>query len=253
MGVFENDCRFNRKNYFELFSASLGAVAARQAKYVGNISKGRDFDVNLEDGIISFNEREVYDIQIIGKENIDRKIWQWGFEKFDKFDSSYLELAKSVQGYGKKYGNEALREPCFNIDQMYNGHNLATIAVGVQKDNYCYQACPHPTGSLFVAVCGLPDYIFAKVSLEKFMNYTLDCINVVAVNQKVFVEHFLFENGTPFRWLTKAKLVADFGEQHLMIDFKPGDGFLNIVQMHAYDPVEFFKNHPEYQEKEEDK
>lgn len=236
MGILELDYRFNRKNWFETFSASLGTVVARQVRFSQNISKGREPELNIEKGLIAFGEKEVFQMQIIGKEDDQKGIWQWAFKDFANINSDYLELAHNVNALGVKFGNEALREPCFNLDELYNGHNLAAVACAMQSENYCYYRCSHPTGGLFVAIAGLPDFFFSPVNAERFVNYTLDCIEQVAVNQKVFVESFLSMNETPYDWVTPTRLFADFGEHHVLVDFKPGNGFLNIVQMRILDP-----------------
>lgn len=235
MGVFESDFRFNRENWFELFSASLGTVVSRQVSFAKEITKGRKWDINLEKGTLTFGDTDSYKIQIIGKEVKDKGVWQWAFKDFENLDANLLEFANNVSNAGKKFGNEALREACFKLDEMYNGHNLATVACAIQKENYCYFRCNHETGPLFVAISDLPENIFEKVNIEQFANYTLDCIEQVAVNQKIFVESFLSVNEIEYEWKTKLNLVADFGEHYLILDFKPSNGFLNISQLRIAD------------------
>lgn len=228
MGIYDYDYRFDRKNWFETFSASLGHVFIRQVRFTQEISYGKDCDVDLENGTITFDGSEPLDIQILGKEDLKNGVWQWAFENFDKYDKKYLELANKIHDLGKKFGNEALREPSFNLDQIYNGHSLSTVACAIQEENYCYFKCDHPTGALFVAIKDLPEEIFEKVDVKQFMDITLDRIQHLAVNQKIFVESFLNINETPYKWDSTKKLVADFGENLLVVDFKPENGFFNI-------------------------
>lgn len=228
MGIYDYDFRFDRKNWFETFSASLGHVFIRQVRFTQEITNGKDCDVDLENGTITFEGSEPLDIQILGKEDARTGVWQWAFENFDKYDKKYLALANKIHELGKKFGNEALREPSFNIDQIYNGHSLSIVACAIQEENYCYFKCDHQTGALYVAIKDLPEQIFDKVDVKQFMDITLDRIQQLAVNQKIFVESFLNINETPYKWENTKKLVADFGENLLVVDFVPANGFFNI-------------------------
>lgn len=233
MGIFDIDLRFNRQNWFETFSASLGTVFVRQVRFHRFIVREREWELNLDEGTITFGGEDSYDIHIIGKEDTAKRVWQWAFKDFTGVNKKSLAFAEGIFNTGKKFGNEALRENCFNLDETYNGHTLSTVACAIQTDNYCYFNCDSPTGSgaMYIAITGLPDELFEDVDVEDLMNCTLDRIKHVAVNQKIFVESFLQMNGTPYEWETRARIVADFGESKLTIDFRPANGFLNIHQM----------------------
>lgn len=237
MGIFNIDFRFDRDNWFETFSASLGSAYARQIRFAQLISNGCDCDVDLENGTLTFEGKGSYNLQIIGKEDSSKNIWQWAFQDFDKFNQEYLQFAFGIRELGKKFGNEALREPCFELNEMYNGNALSIVACAVQEEDYCYFKCDHPSGALFVALKDLPEEIFVPVTAGEFMDCTLDRIKHLPVNQKIFVESFLQINKTSYVWENRGKLVADFGEKLVIVEFKPKNGFLNIVQIRLTDPI----------------
>lgn len=243
MGIFDIELRFDRKNWFDTFSASLGDVFVSQIRFTHTIVKDSKGDINLEDGTITFGNNGTYDIQIIGIENLDKNIWQWGFQDLKGVDKEYLKLAYDIKALGVKFGNEALREPCFQLNDIYNGHTLSTVACAVQKENYCYHKCEHPAGALYVAIKGLPDEIFEPIVASEFLDFTLDRIKHVTVNQKIFVESFLQLNKIPYMWESGVKLVSDFGEKFIVVEYKLGNGFLNISQMRMIDPVEDNQEH----------
>lgn len=252
MGIFDIDFRFNRANWFETFSASLGNVFVRQIRFTHTIVKGNDCELNLEDGTVTFGSNGTYNIQIIGKEDNAKNIWQWAFQDFTSVNKDCLELAYDIQKLGKKFGNEALETPCFELNEMYNGHALSTVACAVQEKNYCYHTCNHPTGALFIAIEDLPDEIYDQIDAGEFMDFTLDRIKHLPVNQKIFVESFLQLNKIPYIWETRVKLVANFGEKLVIVDYKPGNGFLNISQMRMTDPIKPDDQTQETQEAQED-
>ncbi len=233
MSIYDYDYRFDRKNCFETFSASLGHIFIRQVRFNQLIAKDKSFDVDLKNGTLTFDGGQTFDIQIIGKEDSSKNIWQWGFQSFDNFNKDLLQLAYQIQEFGRKFGNEAMKEPCFNLNEMYNGNFLSVIACAVMPQNYCYVKCDHPTGALFVAITDLPESIFESVDVKEFMDITLDRIGNLPVNQKVFVESFLTINETPYVWENPKRLVADFDLNLLEVDFMTKDGFLNISRIRS--------------------
>lgn len=231
MGIFDIDLRFDRKNWFETFSASLGTVFVRQVRFYQALIQDREWELNLEEGTITFGGEDTYNFQVIGKEDKSKNVWQWAFKDITGVNEKSLTLAKNIEALGKKFGNEALREPCFNLDEIYNGHTLSTVACAVQPDNYCYFQCKNPSGDMYIAITDLPEELFMPVDVKDFMDCTLDRIGNVAVNQKIFAESFLQMNKTPYEWPTRARIIADFGGNDLTIEFRPANGFLNITEI----------------------
>lgn len=236
MGIFDIDLRFDRQNWFETFSASLGTVFVRQIRFYKTIVKNREWDLNLKDGTITFGSVDRYKFQIIGKEDAAKGVWQWAFQDFTGVNTECLNLANSIKNAGEKFGNEALREPCFNIDETYNGDTLSIVACAIQTENYCYFKCDNSSGSMFIAITDLPDELFEEIDVEDMMNITLDRIKHTAVNQKIFLESLFQMNDTSYEWQSRVLLAADFGDRHFVIDFKSENGFLNISQMRIVDP-----------------
>ncbi|MDR3296513.1 MAG: hypothetical protein LBT26_11925 [Clostridiales Family XIII bacterium] len=115
----------------------------------------------------------------------------------------------------------------FTISGNFNGHALAAVTCALHDQNTCYYRGPHIGGAIFVTFSGVPDRVFAPVSAERFIRITVDAIQQLQIDHKIFTESFLFQNGTAYEW-SGCALTAHF-EQDLRIEFEQADEFLRIA------------------------
>ena len=122
---------------------------------------------------------------------------------------------------------QAFSEPSFELDEMFNGHNLSIAACGAAGENLCYYGCEHDKGCAFVAIMDAPASLFESLSAHEFVKIASDCIQDFDVDHKIFIKSFLEFNGVKFDentqkggFLKKGKdeIVAKF-DKELLIEF----------------------------------
>lgn len=216
-------------SWFEVFSACLGKMVIIQEACADLIVKNRDWNVDFSKGTISFGKDE-YPLQFLGSESTNSNSWMWGWNNINQFSESLIKLAESTKSLGEKWKLEPLTITQFELDDTFNGHNLAIATCGL-SDHYCYYRCPHANGAAFVAFSDVPDKVFAPVDLVKFADTVVACVKQFHVDHKIFTEAFLMWNGTPYEWKDN-EIVAHF-QKDLHIKFEQVDEFLRICAIKA--------------------
>ena len=226
----QSNIAVRRDNWNDIFSASLGRVMANQKACAELVVKGRDWNVDFAKGVISFGQDE-YPVQFIGSESTSSNSWLWGWENINGFSENLLEVADSMKAAGEGCKLEALTTAQFGLTDVFNGHTLSIVACSVQEEKYCYYRGPHDGGAVFMAFSGVDETVFAPIEAQDFINTTLQCIEQFSVNHRVFVECFLYENGTPYEW-QRDSILAHF-TQDLRIDFKQAGEFWRISKIQS--------------------
>ncbi len=228
--IFDTDYPINKSNGYEVFSACLGRAITVQEACGEIVVKGQNWNVDFAKGTLAFGN-DVYPMELIGSESNSSNTWLWGWENVNGFDEKIIKFAKETKEIAKDWGFQALVMEQFDLDEVYNGHNMSIIACGIAKENYCYYRGPHGGGAVFMAFSGVPEEVFAPVDALKFSDTTLKCIQGYDINHKIFVESYLVWNRTKYEWVGD-KIVAYF-ENELHIEFEQVEAGLRIKSIES--------------------
>ena len=212
-------------DFHQVFSATLGKMATVQNRFadiVGNLDWNADFD-SCE---IAFGD-QIYKIQLIGSESDVSDTWLWGFANQSGLSPEATAFSHDILRAGREWGLQAFSEPSFELDEMFNGHNLSIAACGAAGENLCYYGCEHDNGCAFVAIMDAPASLFDPLGAHEFVKTASSCIQNHDVDHKIFIKSFLEFNGVKFDeniekggFFKKAKdeIVAKF-DKELLIKF----------------------------------
>ena len=212
-------------DFHQVFSATLGKMATVQNRFadiVGDLDWNADFD-SCE---IAFGD-QIYKIQLIGSESNVSDTWLWGFANQSGLSPEATAFSHEILRAGREWGLQAFSEPSFELDEMFNGHNLSIAACGAADENLCYYGCEHDKGCAFVAIMDAPASLFEPLGAHEFVKIASDCIQDFDVDHKIFIKSFLEFNGVKFDenthkggFLKKGKdeIVAKF-DKELLIEF----------------------------------
>ena len=224
--IFDTDYPLDRSNWFQVFSACLGRSAAVQESFARYTVRNRNWNVDFSAGTLSFG-RDAYAVQFIGSESTVSNSWMWGWNNINHFDERMLVLANEIRALGEKWQLEVFTTDRFELDETFNGHNLAIAATGVSQTDYCYYKGPHANGAVLMAVAPGDSRVFAPVSLKDFIDWTMSAIQKYYIDHRIFLESFLMWNGTPFERQGSSRIIAHF-DRDLLIDLERADEFERI-------------------------
>lgn len=113
------------------------------------------------------------------------------------------------------------------------GHKLSIICAALNDNNVCYYCGPHQGGAIFVEFYNVLVEVFHPISAKSFLDITTQAIQQFAVEHKIFVTSFLFQNQTPYKWAGD-NLIATFKDgQALKISFERIDGHWRIKEING--------------------
>ena len=227
MKKFFDRLSMDHARWRDVFSACLGKMICVQNACAELVVRNEEWNVDLERGVILFDTRE-YPIQFIGSESKSSGTWLWGWENINQFPDSLIRLAGDTRKCGEAWQLEALTVDEFELNDIFNGHNLSIVSCGL-ADGYCYYRCPHEVGAFFVGISDVPDEVFAPVDLPRFVSVVTQCIEQFALDHRIFAEAFLLWNRTPYEADGDA-LIAHFA-QDLRIEFERAGDDLRIASI----------------------
>nr|WP_310787580.1 DUF6882 domain-containing protein [Fusobacterium nucleatum] len=217
--------KFEKDPFVDVFSETLGKMIVIQGNYLKYILGEKDWNVNITDGYI-YSGEEKYPIQILGTSILnsdETSTWVWAWKNSDIFNGDLLSLIYNVHGLGMDLKLCTFINSELKITDEVNGSILSTIACGILSENLAFDkiAYTEAGGVVFYAVKDLPNKVFSSsVDAGVFMDITLNCINLYNLNHKLFIESFLKQNKTKYKWQGDT-IIADFEKDgELKIDFE---------------------------------
>ena len=220
----------DKSDWLQVFSACLGKMMVIQNNAAKYVVRDRNWNVDFSQGYIAFGE-DKYPVQFIGSESSSSNTWMWGWNNINHFPEKLIALSDEALKNGKEWNLDPLRVPQFDLNDVFNGHNLSIVACGISKDNYCYYRGPHDGGAVFMAVGNVPKEVYSPVNISEFADLTVRCIQQYPIDHKIFVESLLQWNGTKYDW-DKDTLVAHF-QQNLHISFEQSGEFYRIAAINT--------------------
>lgn len=220
----------NKSDWLKVFSACLGKVMVIQQNAGKYVVKDQNWNVDFSKGIISFGN-DTYPVQLIGSESNSSNTWMWGWNNVNNFPESLVSLANEMLSKGDEWELDPLRVPQFDLNDVFNGHNLSIVACGISKDDYFYYRGPHNGGAVFLAVGNVPAEVFAPINISEFANLTMQCVQQFPIDHKIFVESLLQWNRTKYDW--EGDVLEAHFQQDLYVTFEQSGEYYRITAMNT--------------------
>ena len=226
ISILTTPVKFDKSDILSLLSLAAGAAITRQRK-MGELVIGENgWNIDVRNRRIKFGERE-FDCGIIGSESYSGNTWLWGWA------NTQSGLPENVFAPSRRAKRalpecEAFQAEKFMLDEIYSGHNLSIITVGVSEKNVCYYRCPYDGGALFAQIDGLPDEIFAPLSLEEIASAFMEIIGSFYCDHRLLAAGFLHQNGFSFEQ-GEDFISAGNGEKTLSFEFEKADDLCRVV------------------------
>lgn len=228
ISILTTPIRFDKGDYLSLLSLAVGAAVSRQKK-MGELVIGENgWNVDVKNRRIKFGENE-FDCGIIGSESYQSNTWLWGWANTE---SGVPEICFAPSRRAKRNLPECeeFQAEKFMLDEIHTGHNLSMITVAASEKNACYYRCPYDGGALFVQIEGLPESVFAPISLDELAREFLEIIRSFYCDHKLLAAGFLHQNGYSFEDSGDFLSSTD-GKRTLRFDFEEIDGFFRVVNI----------------------
>ena len=219
---------FDKSDYLSLLSLSVGAAISRQKKMGELVIGASGWNVDVRNRRIKFGENE-FDCGIIGSESYQSSTWLWGWANTE---SGVPEICFAPSRRAKRALPECAEFSTgkFMLDEVHTGHNLSMITVAVSEKNACYYRCPYDGGALFVQIDGLPESVFAPISLDNLAREFLEIIGSFYCDHKLTAAGFLHQNGYSFEDGGDFLSASD-GSRTLRFDFENTDELFRVVNI----------------------
>ena len=228
IGILTTPVSFDKGDYLSLLSLAVGAAVSRQKK-MGELVIGENgWNVDVKNRRIKFGESE-FDCGIIGSESYQSNTWLWGWANTE---SGVPEICFAPSRRAKRNLPECeeFLTGKFMLDEIHTGHNLSMITVAASEKNACYYRCPYDGGALFVQIEGLPESVFAPISLDELAREFLEIIRSFYCDHKLLAASFLHQNGYSFEDGGDF-ISAAGGMRTIRFDFEEIDGIFRVVNI----------------------
>ena len=228
IGILTTPVSFDKGDYLSLLSLAVGAAVSRQKK-MGELVIGENgWNVDVKNRRIRFGESE-FDCGIIGSESYQSNTWLWGWANTE---SGVPEICFAPSRRAKRNLPECeeFLTGKFMLDEIHTGHNLSMITVAASEKNACYYLCPYDGGAIFVQIEGLPESVFAPISLDELAREFLEIIRSFYCDHKLLAAGFLHQNGYSFEDGGDF-ISAAGGTRTIRFDFEEIDGIFRVVNI----------------------
>ncbi len=227
ISILTTPIKFDKSDYISLLSLSAGAAIVRQNK-LGELVVGENgWNIDVRNRRIKFGERE-FDCGIIGSESHYDGTWLWGWANTE---SNLPENVFAPSRRAKRALTECaeFQTAKFGLDEIHTGHNLSMITVSVSEKNACYYRCPYEGGAVFAQVEGLPEEIFAPITLSELVKNYVEIISSLYCDHKLLAAGMLHANG--YRFDESENSLSATGEQNLRLDFEEIEGLNRVINI----------------------
>jgi|SoiMethySBSTD1v2_1073268.scaffolds.fasta_scaffold04516_4 uncharacterized protein DUF6882 len=134
----------------DLFDRHAAASWDKQQALAALVGK-HSWQLDSENGVITFNERLKFPVQILGTESDVSNSWLWAWaNKVSPLPATLLASANELRALGEREGIAELTQAQISRDKV-NGHYLSLLASGVCKAD-CYYRGPYDNGAVLVLI-----------------------------------------------------------------------------------------------------
>lgn len=134
----------------DLFDRHAAASWDKQQALAALVGK-HSWQLDTDNGIITFNERLKFPVQILGSESKVSNSWLWAWaNKVTPLPAKLLASANELRALGEREGIPELTQGQISLDKV-DGHYLSLLASGVCEAD-CYYRGPYDNGAVFVLI-----------------------------------------------------------------------------------------------------
>lgn len=226
MREIQNPIEIENGDNFKSILSKFGCLAFDRQENLSELIGDLEGELDLDTGILTFNEDIQFPVQILGFFTEDFNQWSWAWDNEDiGFDENFIESAKKIQEIGLEYNIKEFTTPVFET-KFDDCHIWAMAACGILEMD-AYYAVNMDNIDIFVAIKS--DLIKRNDSVEKFR----DTYYLFQKNFNVFPK-LAFEGYTKLKgYIFKEKeefCVAKIGEDRIIAGFTER-GNLTHIQM----------------------
>ncbi|NDJ86177.1 MAG: hypothetical protein GYB66_09855 [Chloroflexi bacterium] len=195
-------------SFLDHFTEYVGMSFARQLALSDYLGECR-WQVNTLEGVIRFENKGQYPIQILGSESdlVGTWLWAWANEMLIRdVKPDVLRDAQTMRRYGDQHSIEELTVAEFDLDGRADGHMLSQLAVGVCNAN-CYYRGPYDEGASFFLLYDVPLDLL-PIPVVRISTVISEVTGVYPVDHQRMAHAFLTQQGFSIstqdsEWLAK--------------------------------------------------
>lgn len=202
--------------FTKILSQHVGTAFARQLQF-GQFLGDRNFNVNIEQGVVTFGSDLQYPIQLLGTEAEEDNSWLWAWaNKGSNLPTNILQCCNNLRDFGVQHTIEEFTNRSFSL-ALADGHSISLAASGL-NDDCCYYRAPYSGGALFFIVFNVPNEVFPSVDAARSIKIITDIISDLDVEHWIMCESFLNSQGFTVE-LSEDKMNAIRGDDTIKITF----------------------------------
>ena len=202
--------------FTKILSQHVGTAFTRQLQF-SQFLGDRNFNVNIEQGIVTFGSDLQYPIQLLGTEAEEDNSWLWAWaNEGSNLPTNILQCCNNLRDFGTQHTIEEFTNRSFSLD-IADGHSISLAASGL-NDDCCYYRAPYSGGALFFLVFNVPNEVFPSVDAARSITIITDVIANVDVEHWIMCESFLNSQGFSVE-LSEDKMNAIRGDDTIKITF----------------------------------
>ena len=174
--------------FHEYGAASLGKQVRLQ-ELVGE----RNWDLDLDTGILSFEGRFQFPIQLLGTESEQSGTWLWAWANRSIANPNVLAQAEQLRAYGAQYEVTEFTEAQVPLDGV-NGHTLSLVAAGLCGADAYYRG-PYEGGAAYMLLQGPELRPWEELSTVAFIHLFTQFIQSFPVHHHTALTGFARQSG----------------------------------------------------------
>ena len=212
----------HRDQFLFFFSASCGPVMAKQRSLAQLVVQGRNWNLDLGQGVLSFGE-DAYPAQLLGSQSDVSGTWLWAWANPSQFSQKVLAQSLELKSLGEQWGLKEFTQAEFPVDDLVNGYTLSMVAAALRGESCLFRA-PYANGAAYLGFTGLPEQVFSPMGAQELVKLATDCIQQYPLEHKLFLSSLLYQNGCPFQWEGEDSLTAQLDGAPFTFQFQQVEG-----------------------------
>lgn len=178
---------------FQSLFHEYGAVSfGKQVRLLERVGE-LDWDLDLDTGILSFDGRHEFPVQLLGTESEQSGTWLWAWANPSIADPAVLKQAEQLRAYGQQYGVTEFTEAQVPLDGV-NGHTLSLVASGLCRADAYYRS-PYEGGAAYMLLQGLQLHPGEELTPMGFIQVFTEFIQAFPVHHHTALAGFARQSG----------------------------------------------------------
>ncbi len=185
--------------FIDHFTQHVGISFARQLALSDYLGECR-WQVDVPNGIVTFEDKGSYPIQVLGSESDIAGTWLWAWanaELVEGMDEGLLRDARRMRAYGQEHYIDVLTDEEFDLNDRADGHMLAQLAVEVCGAD-CYYRGPYEDGAGFFLLYDVPLALF-PLQPVRITTVISQVISIYSIEHQPMIRAFLVQQGFTIR------------------------------------------------------